>query len=539
MPTCSPGRGVGKTSTARILAKALNCPQVHDAIPCNVCEVCQSISAGSDVDVLEIDGASNRGIDDIRSLRANVTIKAMRSPYKVYIIDEVHMLTKEAFNALLKTLEEPPPNVKFVFCTTEPNKVPDTILSRCQRFDFGAISTGSIQARLQQIAEAEGVAVEPAALELLARRAGGSMRDSQSLFDQLLAFGGDPITADDVHRLLGTASDDRLTELIEACIDRRRDEVLRLMDAALAAGVQVGSLSDQLLHGLRDLMIVAVGADDVTLLGVAETERERLTTLAQRWSLSTITAAQQILAETKARMQRGGHDRAFLELALIRLSLLEELTELGALLTPRGGTGGDASAPRQPAAPRSQAGPSAGGSDHPSSPRQTGTQNASTSRIDQSDPEVEPGIPRKTIEFVESSESEFVSELLSLLPDKVSSHFRKSESIAIVGPNRLEMRFTRSYFLSKQFCERPETQARVRDLASQIAGRPIEVAILACENESEAVAAPSPQPARLRPVRREVMSADGDPYVQQAVSIFGGRLEDVRRVHDSTTQDKG
>ncbi|MCA9052885.1 MAG: DNA polymerase III subunit gamma/tau, partial [Planctomycetaceae bacterium] len=164
-------RGVGKTSTARIFAKALNCPHAVAGVPCNECEVCQGISSGGDVDVLEIDGASNRGIDDIRQLRANVNVKSMRSRYKVYIIDEVHMLTKEAFNALLKTLEEPPSNVKFVFCTTEPNKLPDTILSRCQRFDFGTIATDSIASRLTQIAESEGIRVDSDAVELVARRA--------------------------------------------------------------------------------------------------------------------------------------------------------------------------------------------------------------------------------------------------------------------------------------------------------------------------------------------------------------------------------
>jgi DNA polymerase-3 subunit gamma/tau len=184
-------RGVGKTSSARIFAKALNCPNAIDGVPCNDCEICRGISAGTDVDVLEIDGASNRGIDDIRQLRSNVNVKSMRSPYKVYIIDEVHMLTKEAFNALLKTLEEPPPNVKFIFCTTEPNKVPDTILSRCQRFDFGVISTPQIAQRLAEIASQEGIQVHEEAVNLVARRAAGSMRDSQSLFDQLLAFGAD------------------------------------------------------------------------------------------------------------------------------------------------------------------------------------------------------------------------------------------------------------------------------------------------------------------------------------------------------------
>ncbi|MGD9857965.1 MAG: DNA polymerase III subunit gamma/tau, partial [Planctomycetaceae bacterium] len=325
-------RGVGKTSTARIFAKALNCPHVQDAVPCNECDVCRTIAAGSDVDVLEIDGASNRGIDDIRSLRANVNVRSMRSPYKVYIIDEVHMLTKEAFNALLKTLEEPPPRVKFVFCTTEPNKVPDTILSRCQRFDFGTIAAASIKERLRQIAVAEGVNVADEALELVARRAAGSMRDSQSLFDQLLAFGGDAVTADDVHRLLGTASDERLIELFDAIIARRRDEAIAILDRSLSEGVQIGSFSDQVLHYLRDLLIVAAGADEVTLQSVGEAHRAQLAEQSQRWGLQTVTAAMQVVAETKGRMQRVSYDRALMELAVIRLSLLEELDSIGALM---------------------------------------------------------------------------------------------------------------------------------------------------------------------------------------------------------------
>ena len=167
----------------------------------------------------------------------------MRARYKIYIIDEVHMLTNEAFNALLKTLEEPPPNVKFVFCTTEPNKVPDTILSRCQRFDFAPIATQQIIERLHEIATAEGYQAEPAALEIVARRAGGSMRDSQSLFDQLLAFGGKTITAEDVHRLLGTAGDERLIEIAEGIVGRQPDRVLALFDGASARACSLANWS--------------------------------------------------------------------------------------------------------------------------------------------------------------------------------------------------------------------------------------------------------------------------------------------------------
>ena len=325
-------RGVGKTSTARILAKALNCPESADGNPCNECEICDGIAAGNDVDVLEIDGASNRGIDDIRQLRANVNVKSMRTPYKLYIIDEVHMLTKEAFNALLKTLEEPPPNVKFVFCTTEPQKIPDTILSRCQRFDFGTIETSNIKALLARIAVAEGVEVDDDALELVARRAAGSMRDSQSIFDQLLAFGEEQISALDVHRLLGTASDDRLIDIGQALVERDKAKAIDSFHAALDGGVQLGELTDQLLFYLRDLMIMASEATSVGLLSVAPVSRKLLQKQAETWGLQTIVAAMQILSDTKGRMQRVTYGRALAELALVRIAMLEDLTSISGLI---------------------------------------------------------------------------------------------------------------------------------------------------------------------------------------------------------------
>src|SRR5262249_1706351 len=338
-------RGVGKTSTARILAKSLNCPNVSGGDPCNHCEVCRGISVGSDIDVIEIDGASNRGIDEIRALRANVNVKPMRSPNKIYIIDEVHMLTKEAFNALLKTLEEPPGNVKFIFCTTDPQKVPETILSRCQRFDFGTIATETIGRRLTESAAAEGVKVDPQAVQLVARRAAGSMRDSQSLFDQLLAFGGKTINAADVHRLLGTAPDERLVERGAALLGRDRPRLLALLEAGLQSGVQPGELTDQLLAYFRDLMVLACGASDALLLSVADEQRGALQKQAAAGGLQTILAAAQILAETKNRMKGAAFSRVLLELALVRIGTLDQLDNLAELigqLRPGKGGGGPA-----------------------------------------------------------------------------------------------------------------------------------------------------------------------------------------------------
>src|SRR4051812_41120883 len=221
-------RGVGKTSSARILAKALNCPQKEpDGNPCGVCNTCKAIARGEDMDVIEIDGASNNSVDQIRELRQSAGIRPSRSPFKIYYIDEVHMLSTGAFNALLKTLEEPPEHVKFFFATTEPNKIPITVLSRCQRYDFAGIAPEEIVATLESICRREGIEAEPDALRAVARRATGSMRDAQSLLEQLLSSAGPRLTVERVHALLGTASDERLFDLIDALADHDAAAALR------------------------------------------------------------------------------------------------------------------------------------------------------------------------------------------------------------------------------------------------------------------------------------------------------------------------
>ncbi|MFG0267592.1 MAG: DNA polymerase III subunit gamma/tau, partial [Rhodopirellula sp. JB055] len=283
-------RGVGKTSTARIFAKALNHPDGPTANPDNESDVAQAIDSGEDVDVIEIDGASNRGIDEIRSLRANVGVRPSRSRYKIYIIDEVHMLTGAAFNALLKTLEEPPEHVKFIFCTTDPEKLPITVLSRCQRFDFAPVESDKIVQRLREIVEAEDNTVEDEALESLARRAAGSMRDSQSLLEQVLSFSDGHLTAEHVHTMLGTADDQRLHRLAEAMAARDASAALMQIDDAIAAGVDSGRLAEQMLGYFRDLMAVAVGCEASLMRYAAASMHGVLSELANRWGLQTVLA---------------------------------------------------------------------------------------------------------------------------------------------------------------------------------------------------------------------------------------------------------
>jgi DNA polymerase-3 subunit gamma/tau len=325
-------RGVGKTTSARIFAKCLNCRQGPTPKPCNECEICKGITAGEDIDVLEIDGASNRGIDEIRTLRSNVAICPSRARFKIYIIDEVHMLTREAFNALLKTLEEPPRHVKFIFCTTDPHKVPITVLSRCQRFDFSPVPTSQIAQSLANIVQDENLEAEPEALLLLARRANGSMRDSQSLLEQLLSFCKGKITAADVHRLLGSADMGSVAELATAMLNKDSNLTLNLIHQALQQGVDPGQLAAQLLRYLRDAMMVKANCSPDILLTSSESDLPRLVSIGEGYSLESFLAILQIIDAAVVKMQSSLHARIILEMAAVRVCQLENLDTISELL---------------------------------------------------------------------------------------------------------------------------------------------------------------------------------------------------------------
>lgn len=337
-------RGVGKTSMARIFAKCLNCVQGPTDQPCDECDICQAISVGQDVDVIEIDGASNNGVEAVRELRQNAGLRPSRCRFKIYYIDEVHMLSTGAFNALLKTLEEPPEHVKFFFATTEPNKIPVTILSRCQKYDFAGIRPDQIVETLTDICEREEVEADQQALQIVARRAGGSMRDAQSLLEQLLSFGNQKLSAELVHQALGLAPDDRVLDLLESLADGDLARALTLLDEAAGSGVQPVDLLSALLEFLRDAMILASGAG-TELLTAAPGQWERLQTIAKRWPLDSILAALQILAEARGRLRGSPHARLLVEVALGRVARLEDFTELGELIGRLSAMDGVASGP--------------------------------------------------------------------------------------------------------------------------------------------------------------------------------------------------
>ena len=328
-------RGVGKTSAARIYAKALECTNRKSGEPCNLCERCQAISAGQDVDVIEIDAASNRGIDEIRQLRQNVAVRPANGNHKTYIIDEVHMLTREAFNALLKTLEEPPPHVKFVLCTTEPEKLPITILSRCQRFDFQSVDTVAIAQRLAQIVESEGLTVAPAALELIARRAAGSMRDSQSLLEQLFGIAaGDKknIELEDVHAITGTGKDEKVGELAQALINRDSPAALSALHECLTQGADAGGVLEQLLTALRNCLVASVGCGPETFIGSTSCGVD-FAELGKQAGTATMLAMLQIIDHSLARMRLSTHTTVLAEMAIVRLAALEDLDNLSEIIS--------------------------------------------------------------------------------------------------------------------------------------------------------------------------------------------------------------
>ncbi|MBO8127838.1 MAG: DNA polymerase III subunit gamma/tau [Peptococcaceae bacterium] len=261
---CGP-RGTGKTTTAKVLAKALNCLNPDGAEPCNSCSLCYSINAGAAVDVLEIDAASNRGVDEVRDLREKVKFRPAAASYKVYIIDEVHMLTNEAFNALLKTLEEPPPHVVFVLATTEPHKVPLTIISRCQRFDFRRISTRDILTRLEEVVKGAGLAVEPRALMLIAKTSEGSLRDALSILDQVAALSEGQVTLDDVHAILGTVQEEILERMLRYLAERKAGPALCCIHELEHDGKDLRIFTQELTDYVRGLLLKTLEGGNVPL----------------------------------------------------------------------------------------------------------------------------------------------------------------------------------------------------------------------------------------------------------------------------------
>ena len=575
-------RGVGKTSAARIFAKALNCTEAKDAHPCNECDTCQAISIGEDIDVLEIDGASNRGIDEIRQLRQNAGIRPSRSRYKIYIIDEVHMLTKEAFNALLKTLEEPPEHVKFIFATTEPNKIPITILSRCQRFDFLGIETQNIAEHLQRIVTAEGVQTSEEVLQTIARRAGGSMRDSQSLLEQLLSLGGNSITLEDVNTLLGTASNQQVLSIIKSLAEKNAAAAILQLDAAVGDGVEISAVLEQLLQIFRDAMVFLVGGKQSDMRYSLQSDFDEIKKIANAYPLQNILATLQIIEQTLSRIRTSRSGRVLAEIALVRIAELEQFVSINdAIAKLRELENSPAiqsninttstsvvqpppsqNQPIQPSGSTEQASTQPINQEH----RQLGSAAASVttnradgqplqgnkpqSPISSHDPnshhqQSNPQSDRKTIEspapgpadtnlssnkaeaqpcsLSPANASQIWSKALEEVGGMLSANGKMASKVVISATNQLAVQFTAKYTFGKQYCEKGEHKAQLEKVLRQITGEPITVQFVIVEDSStEGSIAKEQQAASSTPANQRQLAAEAasDPFVKRAKELF-------------------
>ena len=325
-------RGVGKTSAARIFAKALNCQEGPTTQPCGLCPSCVEITDSRGIDVLEIDGASNTGVDDIRELRENIRYLPSQSRYKIFIIDEVHMLSINAFNALLKTLEEPPEHAKFIFATTEPHKIPITILSRCQRFDFKKIGMAPLQARLQYIADQEKIEITASGLAIIARSSGGSMRDALSTFDQVIAFCGDTINDDELQGLLGLVSRALLLATIKGVLQRNPSQLLTLVQKVDNHGHSFRQFCQQLVELVRMLVVLKVVPQPGDLIDIGEAEQQEMRSLSEPVTLEDLQRLLVVLVRTEADLAVSNYPRLTMEMVLVKLAGLPPGIDVATLI---------------------------------------------------------------------------------------------------------------------------------------------------------------------------------------------------------------
>ncbi len=543
-------RGVGKTSSARIFAKALNCVKGPTATPCNECEICESVTAGEDVDVLEIDGASNRGIEEIRQLRANINVRPSRARFKIYIIDEVHMFTKEAFNALLKTLEEPPDHAKFIFCTTDPERIPITVLSRCQRFDFGGILPEDIVGRLRHIVDTENVPADDEALKLIARRANGSMRDSQSLLEQILAFGDSEITVESVHRLLGTADNQQIVDLAGQVLTADAAGALQTVHAVFTEGVDPGQLLEQLLRLFRDLMVLGSGGSADLLQSISPGAVDQAQAMAQQAGVAKLLAAVQCLDETLVRLHRSTYGQVLAEAAVIRICQLDDLESLGSLIATLKEGGVPAKSAPANSAP-SQTAPAAA---RPAAPQKKTAEPAvapppapDTIPIRPVEPTPPPvaaqppqpaappaqNVPDAAPKLVITEKNAFSvwKKIVEDLPGLIGDYARQGHAAAISGPNRLVVDFFSTYNSAVEALRRPRSQEVLEKAFLEMCGDKYAVEFRVLEdpnagrkNEPHMTPERSAQEGRLK----ARLLAEQEPFVQKAMDLFDAEVTGVR-----------
>lgn len=509
-------RGVGKTSAARIFAKALNCQQGPTVEPCGVCPSCTEITAGQSVDVFEIDGASNTGVDDIRELRENIRYLPSNSRYKIFIIDEVHMLSINAFNALLKTLEEPPAHAKFIFATTEPHKIPITILSRCQRFDFRKIGQPQVQGRLRYIIDHEQVQISDAGLAMIARSGGGSMRDALSTLDQVIAFCGERVADEDLQGLLGIVSRRILLDTAEAVIERDAQRALQLVQKVDEHGHSFRQFCQQLVELVRALVVLKVAEQPGDLLDFSASELDDLRSLAAPAQLDDLQRLLGALIKAEAELALSNYPRLTMEMVLVKLASLPSgidvatlVRKLEALERKLTAAGGVVAAPaagqvrQPPAVPAFDSPP-------PMLPEPTGKK-----------PEA-PSAP-----VGEKSWAGLVEFVKQRRRPRISSLLEQSSLLTLELP-RMQIGMPGRYYSLAD----TEMKESIEELAAEYYGSEARVEFKKVDDGAKAPPSLHEERIQLESDRQKKLreNAAEHPMVKTALDIFGGQIEEIKPI---------
>ena len=509
-------RGTGKTTTARVLAKAVNCLDPQNGEPCNRCAICRSLNEGRALDLIEIDAASNRGIDEIRALREKIAFSPGACRYKVYVIDEVHMLTNEAFNALLKTLEEPPPHAIFVLATTEPHRIPLTVLSRCQRFDFRRVSLPNLRQKLERICTEEGVRVATAALDAIARYATGSFRDAESLLDQLMSYGSEEITLDQVRRVLGTAPQEVISGIVAAVAAQDVAAGLRWINEALNGGVEPRQLAREVLEHLRGLLLLKSGS--ATLLSVTPELLNEMDAQAEAFSLRRLLDTLRLFNQAANQLKSGLQGQLPLELALV------EATVLAGTETPpdKGPVSVRQTAPppppsaREPEASTRQATGAASVPPSPSKPAVEASEPMSSPAPELEASGQSAGGTEVTLDWVQSNWGRLL-QAVRPRSRSVEALLKSCEPVSVQG-DVVTLGFYHSFH--KERMDESKNRVVAEDALREITNRAYRVKTALCEGDREA------KERDTEASRRERLL--GNPVVNEAIARYGAKVVDVQ-----------
>jgi len=502
-------RGIGKTSTARIFSKALNCEKGPSIKPCNACSSCKEITSGSSMDVIEIDGASNRGIDEIRNLRETVKFSPSKGHFKIYIIDEVHMLTTEAFNALLKTLEEPPPHVKFIFATTEPHKVLPTVLSRCQRFDFRRIQMKDIMAKLREVSKVECLNIDEDAFLYIAKASDGSMRDAESILDQIASFSKGKIHLKDVIESLGMIDQETLFKSAELIINKDAKSGIHLVDEILNSGKDAKQFLMELLEHFRNIMIVKSGIVSDEIISLPKDSIDRIKKQADSLTQGDIFYIISVISSGLKMIKQLLPERIVFELSMIKLASRDSIASIEEILSKLQDAGpvvSEAPKPQPAAAPQEKSFlkkifPASENIKKPENPNPAPGQNT---------------VAQESIDMTRVKNAwPILVKAMAVKKMSISSYLAEGEPDSVNG-NTIIIGFPKELNFHREVLEEKHSKDAIEQALSQIMDMPVKMSFVATDKKQK-------EPVPDANVIKEELKTK-EPVIDSALNIFGGRI---------------